>query len=186
MSLLFQLGFYNILFCPGDLIFLNFLLGFLSLDFQCFTGSSELVEISVSILSHLLFGCAFVRTIFREQLPLASAFEAPWSCLALALRFFLDGVMVRTCCPSISKFRLGFSLPSFEPAGACFGDILELSLLSMLCLFSVFFVSLGCGYACRALDWIIYGRFSFLPIRLYLSDLSVVGSSQSLLSCALL
>ena len=61
---------------------------------------------------------------FCEQLLLASAFEAPRSCLALALRFFLDGVMVRTRCPSISKFRLGFSFPSCGPAGACFGDIL--------------------------------------------------------------
>ena len=33
---------------------------------------------------------------FREQLLLASAFEAPRSCLALALRFSLDGFMVRT------------------------------------------------------------------------------------------
>ena len=61
---------------------------------------------------------------FCEQLILASIFEAPQSCLALALRFFLDKVMVRTRCPSISKFRLGFSFPSCGPAGSCFGDIL--------------------------------------------------------------
>ena len=65
----------------------------------------------------------FVRTVFCEQLLLASAFEAPWSCLALALRFFLDVFMVRTRCPSISRFRLGFSFPSFGSGGASFGDI---------------------------------------------------------------
>ena len=32
--------------------------------------------------------------------------------------------MVRTHCPSISKFRLGFSFPSFGSGGASFGDIL--------------------------------------------------------------
>ena len=42
----------------------------------------------------LFFGCAFVRTVFCEQLLLASAFAAPRSCLVLVLRFFLDGVMV--------------------------------------------------------------------------------------------
>ena len=62
--------------------------------------------------------------LFYEQQLLASAFEAPRSCLALALRFFLDGFMVRTRCPSISKFRLGFSFPSFGSGGASFGDIL--------------------------------------------------------------
>ena len=69
----------------------------------------------------------------------------------LVLRFFLDGVMVQTRCPSISKFQLGFSFPSFGPAGACFGDILCDSRLSLLFLFSVCLVSFGCGYACRAL-----------------------------------
>ena len=32
--------------------------------------------------------------------------------------------MVRTRCPSISKFRLGLSFPSFGSGGASFGDIL--------------------------------------------------------------
>ena len=31
--------------------------------------------------------------------------------------------MVRTRCPSISEFRLGFSFPSFGSGGASFGDI---------------------------------------------------------------
>ena len=98
--------------------------GLFSLDFQCSVGSSEWVEINVSVLSCLLFGFALFRTVFCEQLLLASAFEAPWSCLALALRFSMDGFVVRTCCPSISKFRLGFSFPSFGSGGASFGDIL--------------------------------------------------------------
>ena len=98
-------------------------MGFLSLDFQCFAGSSEWVETCVSVLSCLLFGCVFVRTVFCGQLLLASAFEAPRSCLALALRFFLDGFMVQTRCPSISRFRLGFSFLSFGSGGASFGDI---------------------------------------------------------------
>ena len=34
-----------------------------SLDFQCSAGSSEWVEINVSVLSCLLFGCALFRTI---------------------------------------------------------------------------------------------------------------------------
>ena len=62
--------------------------------------------------------------LFCEQLLLALAFEAPWSCLALALRFSMDGFVVRTRCPSISKFRLGFSFPSFGSGGTSFGDIL--------------------------------------------------------------
>ena len=41
----------------------TFCLGFLSLDFQCFVGSSEWVETYVSVLSCLLFGCVFVRTL---------------------------------------------------------------------------------------------------------------------------
>ena len=102
----------------------TFCLGFLSLNFQCFAGSSEWVETYVSVLSCLLFGCVFVRTVLCEQLLLALAFEAPQSCLALALRFFLDGFMVRTRFPSISRFRLGFSFPSFGSGGASFGDIL--------------------------------------------------------------
>ena len=61
---------------------------------------------------------------FCEQLLLASAFEAPQSCLVLALRFFLDGFMVLTRCPSISKFRLVFFFPSFGSGGTSFGDIL--------------------------------------------------------------
>ena len=40
------------------------------------------------------------------------------------LRFFLDGFMVRTRCPSISEFRLGFSFPSFGSGGTSFGDVL--------------------------------------------------------------
>ena len=100
------------------------MLRFLSLDFQCFAGSSDWVETYVSVLSCLLFGCAFVRTVFCEQLFLASAFKAPQSCLALALRFFLDEFMVQTCCPSVSKFRLGFSFLSFGSVGTSFGDIL--------------------------------------------------------------
>ena len=120
----FSLAITTFSFCPGNLGFLDFLLGFLSLDFQCFAGSSEWVETYVSVLSCLLFGCAFVKIDFCEQLLLASAFEAPRSCLALALRFSLDGFMVRTRCPSISKFRLGFSFPSFGSGGTSFGDIL--------------------------------------------------------------
>ena len=40
---------------------------------------------------------------------MASAFATPRNCLPLVLRFFLDGIMVRTRCPSMPKFRLGFS-----------------------------------------------------------------------------
>ena len=87
-------------------------------------SSSEWVETYISVLSCLLFGCVFVRTVFCEQFLLASVFEAPWSFLALVLRFFMDGFMVRTQCPSISRFRLSFSFPSFESGGASFGDIL--------------------------------------------------------------
>ena len=60
----FSLAITTFSFCPGNLGFLDFLLGFLSLDFQCFAGSSEWVETYVSVLSCLLFGCAFVRTVF--------------------------------------------------------------------------------------------------------------------------
>ena len=54
------------LFCFVQVTWVSwiFLLGFLSLNFQCFTGSSEWVEIYVSVLSCLLFGCVFVRTVF--------------------------------------------------------------------------------------------------------------------------
>ena len=103
--------------------FLDFLLGFSFSRLPVFAGSSEWVETYVSVLSCLLFGCVFVRTVFCEQLLLASAFEATRSCLALVLRFFLVGLMVRTRCPSISRFRLGFSFPSFGSGGASFGDI---------------------------------------------------------------
>ena len=99
---------------------------------------------------------------------MASAFKAPRSCLALALRFFLDGVMVRTCCPSISKFRLGFSLVTFFDILVCH------------CYFS--FLSVGM----LAMLWLGFfmGVFPFFPFAYDLSGLSVVGSSQSLLSCA--
>ena len=136
----------------------TFCLGFLSHDFQCFIGSSEWVGTYVSVLSCLLFGCVFVRPFFCEQQLLASAFEAPRSCLALALRFFLDGFMVRTRCPSISRFRLGFSFPSFRSGGSSFGDI--------------FLSFLFCHFC-----------FSFLPFRLDLSSLGLVVTFQSSLLC---
>ena len=60
----FSLAFTTLLFCPGNLGFLDFLLGFLYSRLPVFAGSSE------------------------------------W--FALALRFSLDGFMVRTRCPSIS------------------------------------------------------------------------------------
>ena len=60
----FSLAFTTLLFCPGNLGFLDFLLGFLSSRLPVFAGSSG------------------------------------W--FALALRFSLDGFMVRTRCPSIS------------------------------------------------------------------------------------
>ena len=46
-----------------------------------------------------------------------------------------------------------------------------LALLSLLFFSCVCLVSFGCGHGCRALPWILCGRFSFLPFRLDLSGL---------------
>ena len=88
--------------------------------------------------------------------------------------------MVRTSCPSISEFRLGFSFPSFGSGGTSFGDILWTFFSVTVFFSSVCLVSFGCGYGCHALAWILCRRFSFLPFRLDLSGLGVVVPSQSL------
>ena len=100
----------------------------------------------------------------------------------LFILFFLDGFMVRTRCPPISKFRLGFSFPSFGSGGASFGRWLSLGFLFChCCSFSCVCIgSFGCGYGCHALGWILCGRFSFPPFRLDLSGLGVGVPSQSL------
>ena len=82
------------------------------------------------------------------------------------------------------SFDLVFLFHLLGPVGTCFGDIPWVSCLSLLFFFSLCLVSFGCGYACRVLAWILYGRFSFLPFSLDLSGLGVVGSYQSFLSCA--
>ena len=88
---------------------------------------------------------------------MASAFCALLRCFALALLltlFFLGGFMVRTRCPSISKFRLGFSfrLVGLVAALSLVGAILLASSFCHRCSFLCACVgSIGCEYGCHAL-----------------------------------
>ena len=120
----FSLAITPLCFVQVTWVFWTFCLGFLSLDLQCFTGSSEWLRLMFQFCPVSSLAVCLSGLFFCEQHFLASVFETPRSCLALALRFFLDGFMVRTHCPSISRFRLGFSFPSFGSGGASFGDIL--------------------------------------------------------------
>ena len=90
-------------------------------------------------------------------------------CFALALLsnlLFLGGFMVRTRCPSISEFRLGFSFPSGlfvgrASFGQCHSLLLPLS-VTVVPFFCDCVGSLGCEYGCHAL---VLGFFTgvFLP-----------------------
>ena len=91
--------------------------------------------------------------------------------------------MVRTRCPPISEFRLGFSFPSGlfvgrASFGRCHSLLLPLS-VTVVPFFCACVVSLSCKYGCHAL---VLGFFInvFLPFRLDMSGFGVRVSSQSL------
>ena len=86
----------------------NFLLGFLSLDFQCFASSSEWVETYVSVLSCLFFGCEFVRTVFCEQLLLASDERQAPLCNSCRVGLTIEHIL--TACPAFDSERRAASL----------------------------------------------------------------------------